>query len=247
MKLLLPIAVLPVLLVEAGAQPQTAFDVASVKLHKGEVNYSQDPAPRGRRVTAMASTLLDLITYAYGLRYDQILGGPSWAGSDHYDIDAKAEGDGPLTAAQSREMVQKLLSDRFQLRVHRETREMPVFAMVVGPNGPKFKPSAPDATGGPSTRTGGKGVHMQAEKGTMEQLARQLSFTAGRPVIDRTGLAGFYSFALDWFPADRVPPPDLDVPTMFQAVQEQLGLKLESTKGPVEKLVIDRAEKPSEN
>jgi uncharacterized protein (TIGR03435 family) len=253
--LVLPVAVLALMSRSpAWTQPQASstsgpsFDVASVKLHKGEVTFSQDPTPRGRRVIATASTLLDLVTYAYGMRYDQISGGPSWAGADHYDIEAKAEGEGsPLTAAQSREMVQKLLSDRFQLKVHRETVEAPVFALVVGKNGPKLKPIPADATGGGFVRATGKGLHMEAKKGTMEQLARQLSATAGRPVIDRTGLAGYYAYTLDWFPANRVPPPDLDAPSMFAALPEQLGLRLESTKGPIEKLVIDHVEKPSEN
>jgi len=81
----------------------------------------------------------------------------------------------------------------------------------------------------------------------MAQLARQLSVTAGRPVMDRTGLSGYYAYTLDWFPADRAAPPDLDAPDMFQAVREQLGLRLEAGRAPVEKLVIDRAERPSEN
>ena len=81
----------------------------------------------------------------------------------------------------------------------------------------------------------------------MAQLARQLSNTAGRPVMDRTGLTGYYAFALDWFPADRTPPPDLDAPDMFAALREQLGLRLDPARAPVEKLVIDHVEKPSEN
>ena len=84
-------------------------------------------------------------------------------------------------------------------------------------------------------------------KWTMESLAAQLAYTAGHPVVDKTGLQGYYAFTVDWFPANRTMPPDLDVPDMFQALQEQLGLKLEPTKGLVEKLVIDHVEKPSEN
>ena len=118
---------------------------------------------------------------------------------------------------------------------------------MIGKGGPKFQASAPDATGGYSVRAGESGLHMEAKRGTMEQLARQLSNTAGRPVMDQTGLTGYYAYTLDWFPADRTPPPDLDAPSMFAALQEQLGLRLESTKGPMEKLVIDRVEKPTEN
>jgi len=224
-----------------------SFDVASVKLHPGVVTFSSDPAIHGRTVTATASKLRDLIEYAYAVRSDQISGEPTWAASDHYDLDAKAEGEDTLTTAQSRQMVQALLADRFQLKVHRETQDVPIYALVIGKGGPKFQPSAPDASGGYSVRAGDNGLHMEVKRGTMEQLARQLSNTAGRPVMDKTGLTGNYAYTLDWFPADRTPPPDLDAPSMFAALQEQLGLRLESTKGPMEKLVIDYVEKPTEN
>jgi uncharacterized protein (TIGR03435 family) len=231
----------------ASAQAPATFDVASIKLHKGMVTYSADPSIHGRRVSGTASTLLDLITYAYAVRYDQISGGPGWAGSDHYDLDARAEGEGTLTTAQSRLMVQALLADRFQLKVRRESMEAPMYALVIGKNGSKLKESAPDATGGQSVRGNEKGLHLEAKRGTMAQLVDQLSHTAGRPVVDRTGLTGYYAYTLDWYPANRIAPPDLDAPTMFTALQEQLGLRLESTKGLMEKLVIERAEKPSEN
>jgi uncharacterized protein (TIGR03435 family) len=224
-----------------------AFDVASIKLHKGEVTFSSDPSPRGRRVTATASTLLDMITYAYGMRYDQISGGPNWAGTAHYDLEARSEGEGALTTVQSRQMVQSLLADRFQLKVRRETQEVPIYVLVVGKNGPKFKESAPDAANGNHVRGNDKGLHMEATKGTMASLVNQLSHTAGRPVLDGTGLTGTYAYTLDWFPANRVPPTDLYAPSMFDALQEQLGLKLESSKGPQERLVIEYAAKPSEN
>lgn len=239
-----------VFVAQSPAQPQDrqCFEVASLKLHPGDITFSSDPSIRGRRVSATASTLLDLITYAYGMRYDQVTSAPAWAASDHYDLDAKAaDGEGILTTSQSRLMVQALLADRFQLKVRRETREAPVYALVIGKNGPKLKATPPDATGGWSVRGTAKGLHMEATKGTMEQLARQLSHTAGRPVVDKTGLAGYYVYTLDWFPANLIAPADLDAPSMFDALQEQLGLKLESTRGPVERLVIDQAGKPSQN
>jgi uncharacterized protein (TIGR03435 family) len=237
-------AVLPAIYAQAD---RPSFDVASVKLHKGVITYSADPAVHGRTVTGTASTLRDLIEYAYAFRSDQISGEPAWALSDYYDLDAKADGEGTLTTAQSRLMVQTLLADRFQLRVHRETQEVSIYALVVAKGGPKFKASPSGATGGSSVRAGDKGIHMEAKRGSMEQLARQLSNTAGRPVMDRTGLTGSYAYTLDWFPEDRATSPDPDAPSMFAALQEQLGLRLESTKGPMERLVIDHVEKPSEN
>jgi uncharacterized protein (TIGR03435 family) len=194
-----------------------------------------------------AITLLDLIADAYGLRYDQIGGGPNWLGSDHFDIVAKAAGEGPLARSQAMQMLQSLLADRFQVKVHRETKEMPVYALVAGKNGAKLKESPPDAAGGTSVRAGSMGMHMEASKGTMDQLSRQLSLTAGRPVLDRTGLTGHYTYTLDWLPANGAAPPESDIPSIFTAVQEQLGLKLEATKAPIVMLIIDRAEKPSEN
>ena len=221
-----------------------SFDVASIKLHKGIITFSSDPAIKGRTVRSTASTLCNFIEYAYGIRGDQLVGEPKWAADEHYDLDAKSEGEATLTTAQTRAMMQSLLAERFQLKVHRETLEVPIYNLVVGKNGPKFQPSAPDATGGFRVRAGATGDHMEVKRGTMAQFARQLSFYAGRPVVDRTGLDGAYAFTLDWVPA---PPPDSDAPDIFAALREQLGLLLESTKGPVEKLVIDHVEKPSEN
>ena len=232
----------------AGASDRLSFEVAAIKPHKGIINFSMDPSIRGRRVVGTASTLLDLITTAYGVRYNQIEGAPGWAEAEHYDLDAKAgDGDRPLTRAELRGMLQSLLADRFQLKLHRETREVSVYALVVGKGGPKLKAVAADAAGGGSVRSSDRGMHMETTKGTMEQLASQIAYSAEHPVIDRTGLQGFYAYTLDWVPSNRTLPADLDAPDVFHAVQDQLGLRLEATRGPIEKLVIDHAEKPSEN
>lgn len=231
-----------------GTAKPLSFDVASIKLRHGEITFSADPSVRGRTVEATASTLTDLITYAYSVRYEQVAGAPGWAGSEHYDIVAKADGEGILADAQSRQMYQILLADRFRLKVHRESQEVAVYALIVGKNGPKLAAAAPDAAGGFSVtgRPSGE-LHLEAKKTTMEGLARQLSNTAGRPVLDRTGLTGFYAFTLDWIPATSTPLSAMETPSMFTAVQEQLGLRLQSSKGMIEKLVVDGAERPSEN
>ena len=226
---------------------RASFEVASIKVHPEPVTASADPSVRGSRMTGVASTLLDLITTAYGVKYDQISGGPGWAGTVHYDLNAKAEGEEPITKEQARHMLQALLAERFRLKIHRENREVPVYALVVGKGGPKMKVSTADAPGNNFTRSSGAGLHMEMTHGTMEALARQLSSSAGRPVHDRTGLAGYYAYQLDWLPPGRPPEPDSDTPSIFTAVQEQLGLKLEPAKGSVEMLIIDSAEKPSEN
>ena len=123
----------------------------------------------------------------------------------------------------------------------------PVYALVVGKNGPKLKRVTAETQGGSLTRETDKGIRIETVKGTMENLARQLSATAGRPVLDRTALSGYYAFTLEWFPANRVPAPDVDAPSIFAALPEQLGLRLESSKGPMQKIIIDQAERPSEN
>ncbi len=226
---------------------QASFEVASIKPHPEPITMSADPAVHGSMVTATASTVLDVIEVAYDVRRDQIVGAPGWVQSSHWDIAAKAQVEGTITRAQMRQMLQTLLADRFQLKIHRETKEVPVFALIVGKNGPKFKESATDATGGYTVRGTGSGMHMVTSKGTMEQLTRHLAFSAGRPVLDRTGLTGYYAFTLDWISENATPPPDSNVPAIFTAVQEQLGLKLEPTKGPIEMLIVDRVEKPSGN
>jgi len=231
----------------AGAVAAQTFEVATIKFHPEPITSSMDPSVRGARMTGTASTLVDMVITAYGLRYDQVSGGPGWANSDHFDLAAKAEGERPLTQDQARKMLQNLLADRFQLKVHRETKEVPVYALVVAKNGHKLKESSADATGKNFVRTGGGGMHMEAAKGTMEQLARQLSGTAGRPVIDKTGLTGYYAYTLDWSAANRTPETEPEPPVMFTALQEQLGLRLEAAKGPFEMLIIDHAEKPTEN
>jgi uncharacterized protein (TIGR03435 family) len=144
-------------------------------------------------------------------------------------------------------MLRHLLEERFQLRVRREVQQVPIYALVADKRDVKLKPAAVDAKPGGFTRGSEQGLHREVTKGTIEDLAKQLSFTAGRPVVDKTGLGGFYEYTLDWFPANRVPPPDSRVPSMFVAVQEQLGLRLVSENGAEEYVVIERVERPSPN
>jgi uncharacterized protein (TIGR03435 family) len=230
----------------AAAQP-TSFEVTSIKVHPEPVTFSADPEVRGSRIVGTASTLLDMITAAYQVKYEQVSGGPGWVGSIHYDFAAKAPGDAPPTEEQAKQMLQNMLAERFQLKIHRDKKDVPVYALVVGKNGPTMKPSTADAPGNNFTRADEAGMHMEATHGTMEHLATQLSSTAGRPVHDRTGLTGYFAFKLDWLPANRTPEPNSNKVSIFTAVQEQLGLKLEPAKGQIDVLVIDRAEKPTEN
>lgn len=224
-----------------------SFEVASIRPHPGEVTVSSDPILRGSRAVATASTPLDWITHAYGIRHDQVMGGPKWLVEDRFDLDANVPDGAPLTPEHLRIMMQDLLKDRFKLRVRWESRQVPIYAMIVAKNGAKLKPSPDDAKPGGVTRGAADGIHREVTKGTIEDLAKQLSVTAGRPVVDKTGLTGFYAYTLDWFPANRVPPPDSQVPSMFAALQEQLGLQLIAETGTEQYLVIENAERPSAN
>jgi uncharacterized protein (TIGR03435 family) len=191
--------------------------------------------------------------FAFGIRDFQISGGPSWLDSDRFDIVAKPENRS--TPAQVPQMVQSLLVDRFKLKFHRETKEMPVFALVVGKNGPKMKPTRPEDDAARPNRgfQGGRG-ELTALGADMAALTTRLSAIVGRPVIDRTALTGKFDFKLQWTPENPVqmkspdePVPDNEHgPSIFAAVQ-QLGLRLENQKGPVEIIVIDSVEKPTAN
>ena len=234
------------------APPPRAFEVASVKPHPGPVPRI-DISTSGSRLTAEAYTVLGLIMYAYNLRNDQVSRTTSLltVGDTMYDIVAKAEREGTPTRAEFRQMLQSLLADRFKLEVHREMKEMPVYALVVGKNGPKLKESAPDADPWAYTGVSGRNYEVTMPKATMERLVKEISNAAflDRPVLDKTGLTGTYDIRLTYTPENRMsrgPEPDLDV-SIFTAVQDQLGLRLVQQKADVEILVVDHVEKPSEN
>jgi uncharacterized protein (TIGR03435 family) len=152
-------------------------------------------------------------------------------------------------------MLQSLLEERFKLRLHRESREEPVYELVVAGGGPRMKQAADSLKQPQRGLRMGRG-QLTGTAAPISILINQISQQLGRSVIDKTGLTGQYDFELKWTPefnqsqaspADPGPQPDLGGPSIFTAIQEQLGLKLESTKGPVEVIVIDSAEKPSEN
>jgi uncharacterized protein (TIGR03435 family) len=280
--------------------PAPAFEVASVKPNKsgdGRVMLGNQPG----RFTATNVTLRMLIRNAYQLQDFQISGGPSWLASDHFDIVAKIESGvqdampaGPPVPGQGptplQLMIRSLLADRFKLAVHTETKEQPIYALVVarsdGRLGPDLKKSETDCAAVMAARGRGPGRAMpppgapapgepmpcgiRIGPGNMSVggmalpvFANSLANFVGRVVLDRTGLTGSYDAKLTWTP-DQMPPRapgtpadqpvrvngiDIDPngPSIFTALQEQLGLKLDSQHGPVEILVIDRAERPVED
>jgi uncharacterized protein (TIGR03435 family) len=239
-----------------------AFDVASIHENNtatdGHHHIYNDPRDGNFRTVNVS--VKDLLQFAYSLPENQILGGPTWLNSVEYDIDAKASPEvnaamHDLPSEQGRlrkqQMVQALLADRFQLTTHQEIRELPVYTLVVAnpKTGPKFKPSAASGT---TIDLGRSRIHVQGSDHTVALLARELALALGRIVVDQTGLDGRYDLSLKWTPDDGPPPmlngePDTSAPSLFTAIQEQLGLKLEPTKSAVPVLIVDHVERPSEN
>lgn len=184
-----------------------------------------------------------LMIRAFGIQSDQIVGVPS---EFRYPLSYEIIGTFPADTPQDQIplMLQAVLADRFKLVLHRETRVSPIYALVVAKNGPKLKVSQADTTSSSNPRRG----HIEYKKVTMATLATRFhaSGWTDRTVIDKTGLTGEYDFILDWTP-DDAKSDDLSAPSLFTAVQEQLGLKLEPQTAPREFLVIDHVEKPAEN
>ncbi|MGA2262712.1 MAG: TIGR03435 family protein [Acidobacteriota bacterium] len=295
---------------QAQAAAPTSFEVASIK--------PSDPSPNGMfmvrigaspggRWTASGITVGMLIQQAYDVRDYQISGAPSWLNSERYDIVAKADVPN-ITRDMAKVLLQSLLAERFNLKIHRETKELPIYALVIGKDGHKLHESETQPTsqagsqppdpskpvqkgtynvgaGGTagaavSVGPGGKVVDTEApvKSGSMIRMGRgqlsaqmtpvsaiaaMLAQQLGRPVIDKTDIKGNFDFSLQWTPdetqrgpglggmdrpaTDSPLPSDTSGPSIFTAVQEQLGLRLEATKGPVEILVIDHVEKASGN
>jgi len=252
------------------SKPLPTFEVATIKPSDGSTPGVRLQMTPNRFVTTNVTTQ-ELIKFAYNLRSnDQIAGAPAWIGSKSFDIEAKE--DEALVAAlqklppadntdQVRLMVQSLLADRFKLKVTHQQKELPVYALVVAKGGIKLKPSdaatASDARP-QMIRMGGRG-HLAGTDVPINALTNALSRqpeTGGRVVVDRTGLTGNYSWTLQWTPEGQGPlgppgsanaAPDGSEPSFFTALQEQLGLKLESQKAPVDTIVIDHIELPSLN
>jgi uncharacterized protein (TIGR03435 family) len=259
------------------------FEAASVKPNNsGDWRKSIGPAPGGRFL-AINSTLRDLIPFAFGIPQQsasfRIIGGPKWIDEDHFDITATV--NGTWTPQQMSGMLQALLTERFKLLAHRETREMPTFSLLMMSPSPAFgrklrrsevdqaacdarraaiqrrEVIPPDPPGAKPVCGTGRTVPgtITAVGWSMDRLTSALGPFVDRVVSDRTRLTGLYDFELTWTP-ERMPqvPPDAppvnidpNGPSIFTALQEQLGLKLESTKGPVEVVVIDHVEHPTEN
>lgn len=238
---------LPVFLASIGYAQTAAFDAVSIKPNASAGGPSSLRVTAGR--AAMQNvTMKKVMLNAYGIPDDReyMIDGPDFLTAEHFDIDATFPAD--TSPAKVREMMQTMLAERFKLALHKEMRQLPMYSLVVAKGGPKMHAGS-EGQG----RTSGRPGHFEATGITMQKLADLIARQAGRPVTDATGLQGVFDFTLEWDPqADlRVGTADAAVgqgASIFTALQEQLGLRLESGKGPVEVLVVDRMEKmPTEN
>ena len=244
--------------VTAQAPSQQDFEVASIK--RSEPGNLRGPTFEflpGGGLRIANGTLRAILETAYDVREFQILGGPGWVNSERYDILARSANSLSNGASASNDVkavrlrLQALLRQRFNLEVHRETRELPEYALEVAKKGPKLIQD--DASNGSNNaRTGIQRScgQMIGTNATMANLSLMLARQLDRPVLDRTGLTGKYNFQFAWTP-DTGPcsgsPESSNAPSIFTALEETLGLRLESIKGPVDSLIIDHADRPYEN
>ena len=221
-----------------------AFEVASVK-RNDSASWNSSSRNLGSRYTATNVTVVQLLRNAFGIQEFQIAGGPSWVAIDRFDIDATIpQGSKP---GEWQPMLQTLLAERFKLTFHREQRQAPIYSLVVAKNGHKLTPGDPAKC----PNAGGCGFNASptqivGESVSMGQLAARLARSTGFHVVDNTGLTGMFDLTLEWTVEDQFVGRGASAsPTILPAIQEQLGLRLESTRGPVETLVIDGIEKPA--
>jgi uncharacterized protein (TIGR03435 family) len=232
------------------ADAHPSFDVATIKLSAPDTRGGENFRMNGRHIRIENATVKNLITFAYAIHDKQIANDPEWLDKDHYDIEGVPDKEGMASLEQYQEMIQKLLATRFGLKFHREKHELSVYAITVAKGGPKLTKS----TGGPNAPPEANGDRHPGQQGMVFKNASMghfalvmQDFFADRPLVDRTGLTGKYDFSLHWTPDNIVATDPNAPPGLFTAVQEQLGLKLEPVKAPIDVLIIDHVDRPSAN
>lgn len=226
-----------------------SFEVATIKPSNPDDNrrgFHTD----GKNVFAENETMDDLISFAYGVQVKQIVDAPAWFGSERFDIKGFADVEGEPSVTQYREMVKKLLADRFQLQFQRGKREMACFVLTVAKGGAKMAvtKSAPDAQQDQTGSINGGHVLWRFTNNSMPEFAQFLQMAVvDRPVVDQTGLKDKYDFKLEWTSNPEAATDPSAAPGFLTAVQEQAGLKIEPTKAEVDVLAITHVEQPSAN
>lgn len=229
------------------ADAHPSFEVATIK--PADPKETGNFIVGGHRVVIESQTVNDLIAFAYAVHRKQIVGEPAWLETERFDIDGQADLPGVANLHQVQEMLQKLLEDRLNLQLHRDKRDLSIYAIKVAKGGPKLTHSIESASSLPTQSGHGHGSQQQRKftNNTMSDFALGMQTYMDRPVVDETGLPGRYDFILKWTPDNVSTNEPNAAPGIFTAVQEELGLKLEATKGPADVLVIDHIEMPSAN
>jgi uncharacterized protein (TIGR03435 family) len=225
------------------------WEVATVKQGNPDDNNSGFQI-KGRRVVIERKTVEDMLIVGYGMNKRQVEGAPGWMGSERWDVEGVPDVPGEPSLKQLESLVRKILTERFGLTMHMVKREMGVYSITVAKGGPKLEKSAGDPDGLPddSDNENGGQRSMRMTNATMGDFALLMKFFLDRPVMDQTGLAGRYDFMLKWtFDDSRVPTDGTAAPSLFTAVQEQMGLKIEPVKAMTDVMVIDKLERPSAN
>jgi uncharacterized protein (TIGR03435 family) len=227
------------------------WDVVSVKARDpNEPSNSQSTGMKGRQYTMVNRTVRAMLLFSYGLHKTQIVGGPSWIETERWDVQGVPDVPGHPNLKQAQILTRKLLEERFGLKVHKETKEMAVYAILVAKGGEKIPRSMGDPNGSSDENESSNGgqVTMRMTNISMREFAPDLAFFLDRPAIDQTGLTGRYDFLLKWTADDsRAPTDGTAPPGLFTAIQQQIGLKLEPAKAPVDVLIVDAVQRPSAN
>jgi len=232
------------------ADADPSYEVATVKLSDPD-DHNSRIHQEGRRLTLENHTLSTILLFAYGIHAKQLVDAPAWFATDRYDIDGVLDTEDKLSLKQMQGIVKKLLADRFQLKIHRETQELAVYALTVAKDGPRLTKSKgdPNVLGDESDQMHGGQITMNITNMSMTDFTLIMKFFMDRPVVDQTGLAGKWDFKWTWTSDESHVPQDATnpAPGMFTAIQEQLGLKLEAKRAPADVYVVDHAERPSAN
>jgi uncharacterized protein (TIGR03435 family) len=240
-----PQCITPVKPMAANAHP--SFEVATIKPHD-PASYHEGFDAEGDRFTIRNETVASLMAFAYAIHPRQVVDAPDWISRDCFDIEGTTDTPGEPGLHQQQEMIQKLLADRFGLKFHRDKRELSVYAIHIARGGPKLKSAAnPGAL--PEEQGSGHGpeVSQTYTGSSMADFVLWTRYFVDRPLVDQTGLTGHYDFSIR-YTYDEVRSTDPNAPPgPFTAIQEQLGLKLDAVKAPIDVFVIDHVERPSAN
>ncbi len=225
-----------------------AFEVAVIKPADPN-DHNQGFRLDGHRVSIESTTMTSLICFAYSIQKSQIVNAPSWFEEQPWNIDGIPDTDGAPNWPQYRRMLQKLLSDRFGLRMHNDKRELSVYTLTVAKGGPKLEKSQsdPDALSDQSGHGVGQGQYMKFTNDSTTDFARFLQLMVDRPVLDETKLTGRYDFTLLWTPDELRAAEPGAAPGLFTALQQELGLELKATHAPTDVFVVDAVTQPTQN